>query len=136
MPETRESLLPSVSRGRPARPMCCVAALLFLSCLLAVTTAERAARWPAVPSVAELGFPTLVASNWFGLSGPAGMPADIADRVNAALVAGLNTPETVDRLAILGAAPNRMSAAEYGAMVAAEVARWAEIARAADIRAE
>lgn len=104
--------------------------------LLAVTTPERATRWPEVPSVAELGFPTLVASNWFGLSGPAGMPAEAAQRVNAALVAGLNTPETIERLAVLGAAPNRMSPADYAALVAAEVPRWAGVARAADIRAD
>jgi tripartite-type tricarboxylate transporter receptor subunit TctC len=104
--------------------------------LLAVTTAERATRWPNVPSVAELGFPTLVASNWFGLSGPPGLPAEVAGRINAALVAGLNTPETAERLATLGAAPNRMTAADYAAMVAAEAPRWAEIARVADIRAE
>jgi tripartite-type tricarboxylate transporter receptor subunit TctC len=103
--------------------------------LLAVTTPERATRWPQVPSVAELGFPTLVASNWFGLSGPAGMPAEAAQRVNAALVAGLNTPAMVERLAILGAAPNRMSPADYTAMVAAEVPRWADVARSANITA-
>jgi tripartite-type tricarboxylate transporter receptor subunit TctC len=104
--------------------------------LLAVTTPQRASRWPEVPSVAELGFPTLVATNWFGLSGPAGMPAEAAQRINAALVAGLNTPELTERLATLGAAPNRMSAADYTAMVAAEVPRWAEVARTADIKAE
>jgi tripartite-type tricarboxylate transporter receptor subunit TctC len=104
--------------------------------LLAVTTPERATRWPDVPSVAELGFPTLVATNWFGLSGPAGMPPEIALRLNQALVAGLNAQETVERLAQLGAAPNRMSPQDYAAMVAAEVPRWADIARAADIRAE
>jgi tripartite-type tricarboxylate transporter receptor subunit TctC len=103
--------------------------------LLAVTTPERATRWPQVPSVAELGFPTLVASNWFGLSGPAGMPAEAAQRVNAALVEGLNTPAVVERLAILGAAPNRMSPADYAAMVAAEVPRWADVARSANITA-
>jgi tripartite-type tricarboxylate transporter receptor subunit TctC len=104
--------------------------------LLAVTTAERATRWPDVPSVAELGFPTLVASNWFGLSGPAGIPPDVAMKINEALVAGLNTPETIERLAMLGAAPNRMTAPQYAAMVAGEVPRWAEIARVADIKAE
>jgi tripartite-type tricarboxylate transporter receptor subunit TctC len=104
--------------------------------LLAVTTPERATRWPTVPSVAELGFPTLVATNWFGLSGPAAMPAELAQRINAALVAGLNTPAMVERLAQLGAAPNRMTPADYTAMVAAEVPRWAAVARAADIRAE
>lgn len=104
--------------------------------LLAVTTPERATRWPEVPSVAELGFPTLVASNWFGISGPAGMPPEIALRLNQALVAGLNAQETTERLALLGAAPNRMSPQDYTALVATEVPRWAEIARAADIRAD
>ncbi len=104
--------------------------------MLAVTTAERATRWPDVPSVAELGFQTLVASNWFGLSGPAGMPPEATQRLNAALVAGLNTPEMAERLAALGAAPNRMSAQDYTAMVTSEVPRWAGIARAANITAE
>jgi tripartite-type tricarboxylate transporter receptor subunit TctC len=104
--------------------------------LLAVTTPERASRWPDVPSVAELGFPTLVASNWFGLSGPAGMPGEATQRINAALVAGLNTPEMTERLATLGASPNRMTPAEYTAMVTAEVPRWLDVARAADIKAE
>ena len=104
--------------------------------LLAVTTPDRATRWPDVPSVAELGFPTLVASNWFGLSGPAGMPPEVALRLNQALVAGLNSQETTERLAALGAAPNRMTPQDYAGLVAAEVPRWADIARASDIRAE
>jgi tripartite-type tricarboxylate transporter receptor subunit TctC len=56
--------------------------------------------------------------------------------VNAALVEGLNTPATAERLAVLGAAPNRMSPADYTAMVASEVPRWAEIARSANITAQ
>ncbi|MGG5819879.1 Bug family tripartite tricarboxylate transporter substrate binding protein [Falsiroseomonas sp. HW251] len=104
--------------------------------LLAVTTPERASRWPDVPSVAELGFPTLVASNWFGISGPAGIPPEIALRINEALVAALNTPEVTERLAVLGAAPNRMTPQDYTALVTAEVPRWAEVARVADIKAE
>lgn len=104
--------------------------------LLAITLPERAARWPNVQTVVEAGFPTLVATNWFGLSGPASMPAEIAAEINRAVVAGLNTPAMVDRLAQLGAPPNRMSPAEYSAMVASEVARWADIARSANIRAE
>jgi tripartite-type tricarboxylate transporter receptor subunit TctC len=103
--------------------------------LLAITLPERAARWPDVPTVVEAGFPTLVATNWFGLSGPAGMPAEAAERINRAVVAGLNKPELVARLATLGAPPNRMSPAEYSAMVATEVARWAEVARSANITA-
>ena len=104
--------------------------------MLAVTTATRAARWPNVPTVGELGLAPLTASNWFGISGPAGIPAVVADRLNAALTAGLNAPEMAERLRELGAEPNRMTRAEYTAMVAADVARWADIVRAANIRAD
>ncbi|WP_426958995.1 Bug family tripartite tricarboxylate transporter substrate binding protein [Muricoccus radiodurans] len=104
--------------------------------LLAVTTPERAARWPQVPSVRELDFESLVATNWFGISGPAGLPPEAAQAMNAALVAGINTPAMTERLAELGAPPNRMTSAEYAALIASEVPRWAEIARSANIRSE
>jgi tripartite-type tricarboxylate transporter receptor subunit TctC len=104
--------------------------------MLAVTTEARAARWPNVPTVRELGLAPLTASNWFGISGPAGIPAPVADRVNAALVAALNSPDLAERLRDLGAEPNRMSRAQYSAMIAAEVARWSEIVRTANIRAD
>ena len=104
--------------------------------LLAITTDTRVARWPDVPSVRELGLAPLVASNWFGLSGPAGIPAPVADRLNAALVTALNKPELAERLREMGAEPNRMTRTEYTAMVAADVARWAEVARSAKIHAD
>jgi tripartite-type tricarboxylate transporter receptor subunit TctC len=104
--------------------------------LLAITTDTRAARWPDVPSVRELGLAPLVASNWFGLSGPAGIPAVVADRLNAALVTALNKPELAERLREMGAEPNRMTRADYTAMVAADVARWAEVVRSAKIHAD
>jgi tripartite-type tricarboxylate transporter receptor subunit TctC len=104
--------------------------------LLAITLPDRAARWPNVPTVVEAGFPSLVATNWFGLSGHAGMPAEAAAEINRAVVAGLNTPTMIDRLAQLGAPPNRMSPAEYSEMVSSEVTRWADIARSANIRVE
>lgn len=84
----------------------------------------------------ELGFPALVASNWFGVSGPAGIPAEIADRLNAAILAALATPTMAERLADLGAAPNGLDRAAFTALVAADIARWAEIVRAANIRAD
>jgi len=104
--------------------------------MLAVTSESRAARWPQVPTVRELGLAPLTATNWFGLSGPANLPGAVADRINVALVAGLNSPETAERLRDLGAEPNRLMRADYSAMIAAEVARWAEVVRAANIRAD
>ncbi len=104
--------------------------------LLAITTDSRAARWPDVPSVRELGLAPLVASNWFGISGPAGIPGPIADRLNAALLAALNTPQLAERLRDLGAEPNRMSRADYTAMLAADIARWADVVRSANIKVD
>jgi len=104
--------------------------------MLAVMTATRAARWPSVPTVGELGLGAMTASNWFGVSGPAGMPAAVADKLNAALVAGLNTPEMTERLRDLGAEPNRMTRADYTAMVASDITRWAEVVKSAGIKAD
>jgi tripartite-type tricarboxylate transporter receptor subunit TctC len=104
--------------------------------MVAITSETRAARWPAVPTVRELGLAPLTASNWFGISGPANIPPAVADRLNAALVAALNTPELAERLRDLGAEPNRMTRAQYSAMVAADLARWAEIVRSANIKAD
>jgi tripartite-type tricarboxylate transporter receptor subunit TctC len=104
--------------------------------LLAVTSETRAARWPDVPTVKELGLAPVTATNWFGISGPAGIPADVADRLNASLVRALNTPELAERLRDLGTEPNRMTRAEYTAMVTADVARWAEVAKSANIHVE
>lgn len=104
--------------------------------LLAITTDQRVARWPDVPSVRELGLAPMVASNWFGLSGPAGMPPPVADKLNAALVGALNAPELAERLRELGTEPNRLTRADYTALVANDVARWAEVVKAANIKSE
>lgn len=104
--------------------------------LLAITTDQRVARWPDVPSVRELGLAPMVASNWFGLSGPAGIPPPVADKLNAALVGALNAPELAERLRELGTEPNRMTRADYTALVVNDVARWAEVVKAANIKSE
>jgi len=104
--------------------------------LLAVTTPARASRWPDVPSVREHGFDSLVATNWFGLSGPAGMPVGTADALWSALSKGLATPDAVDRLLDFGASPNSMTRQEYTALIASEVSRWAKVAEDAQIRGD
>ncbi|MEY3381793.1 MAG: hypothetical protein RL468_2391 [Pseudomonadota bacterium] len=104
--------------------------------LVAITSEARAARWPDIPTVRELGLASMTATNWFGISGPAGMSAQVADRINAALTTGLNTPELSTRLRDLGAEPNRMSRADYTSMIAADVSRWAGVAKSANIRAD
>lgn len=104
--------------------------------MLAVTTPERALRWPDVPSVREFGLEPLVATNWFGLSGPAGLPDTVADTLHDALAKGLADPAMTERLLDFGAGPNSMSRRDYAALTASEVSRWASIARDANIQAE
>ncbi|WP_237215306.1 Bug family tripartite tricarboxylate transporter substrate binding protein [Falsiroseomonas oryziterrae] len=104
--------------------------------LLAVTAPQRVEGWREVPTFAELGYPDLVASTWFGISGPAGLPEPIVARLNAEVLAALASPEIAPRLVETGATPRRMSAAEYTAFVAAEIRRWAAVVQAAGIRAE
>jgi tripartite-type tricarboxylate transporter receptor subunit TctC len=104
--------------------------------LLAVTAANRVEGWPDLPTFAELGHPDLVASTWFGLSGPAGMNPELVTRLNAEVLAALAHPEVAPRLVETGATPRRMSAAEYTAFIASEVQRWGAVVRAAGIRAE
>jgi tripartite-type tricarboxylate transporter receptor subunit TctC len=77
-----------------------------------------------------------VASNWFGISGPSGMPTPVADRLNTALIAALNTPDLANRLRDLGAEPNKMTRAEFSTLVASDVARWAAVAKSADVRVD
>ena len=102
--------------------------------LLAVTAADRVQGWSDLPTFRELGHPDLVASTWFGLSGPAGMPAAIVDKLNVEALAALAHPDVVPRLIETGSTPRRMSAAEYSAFVASEVQRWAAVVKAANIR--
>jgi len=104
--------------------------------LLAVTAPSRVQGWPDLPTFVELGHPDLVASTWFGLSGPAGMDAALVTRLNAAVLDAVAHPDVAPRLVETGATPRRMSAPEYQAFIAAEVRRWAEVVRAGNIRIE
>jgi tripartite-type tricarboxylate transporter receptor subunit TctC len=104
--------------------------------LLAVTAPRRVEGWPDLPTFVELGHPEVVASTWFGLSGPAGMPEPIVTRLNTEVLAALALPEIHARLVETGAVPRRMTAPEYAAFIASEVQRWAAVVRAAGMRAD
>ena len=104
--------------------------------LLALAARERLPGWPAVPTFREEGL-DLVATAWFGLCGPAGLPAAIADRLHREAHAAVTAPEVAALIARLGSAPNRgLSRAETAAFVAAEAKRWGDAARAAGVQAE
>lgn len=104
--------------------------------ILAVMSDHRIAGWPDVPTIVEQGFPDLVASTWFGLSGPAGLPAPIADRLHMEALAALAAPDVAQRRAEIGAEAPPLTREEYTAFVAREIARWGEVVRLSGARVD
>jgi tripartite-type tricarboxylate transporter receptor subunit TctC len=102
---------------------------------LAVTTAKRASFLPDVPSMAETvpGYDTEV---WWGLLGPAGMPADVVAKLSHDFVAALNTEAVKARLSQLGATPIGSSPQQFDAKIHADYEKWGPIIKAAGIKAE
>ena len=91
---------------------------------LAVTSASRSFTLPDVPTISEAAFPGYVVTSWFGLAGPAGLPASFVDRVNQALVEILAEPTVVERLQNLGETPLSCSPGEFRARIAADIEKW------------
>jgi tripartite-type tricarboxylate transporter receptor subunit TctC len=102
---------------------------------LAVTGAARSEELPDVPTVGEF-VPGYEASAWQGIGAPKGTPADIIDKLNQEINAGLADAKMKARLADLGAAPMPMTSAVFGKFIAAETEKWARVIRAANIKAE
>jgi tripartite-type tricarboxylate transporter receptor subunit TctC len=103
---------------------------------LAVTTAQRAAELPAVPTVAESGYPGFEVVVWVGLLTSSKVPAPIVERLHAEIAQVLAMPEVRRRLAEMGGASLPMSTAQFGAFIAAETEKWGVVVRQAGIRAE
>ena len=97
--------------------------------LLAVSSAKRVAQFPGTPTLAELGYPQLTGTTWFSISGPAGMPKGVVDKLNAEIRRGLQTPLVVKALANESMESMDLSAADFTKYVAAEIARWTPAVR-------
>jgi len=102
---------------------------------LAVTTATRSDALPDIPTVGEF-LPGYEASFWYGVGVPKNTPAEIVDKLNEAINAGLADPTIKARLTDLGGVPMPMSPAEFGKLIADETEKWAKVIRDANIKAE
>ncbi|HVU40082.1 MAG TPA: tripartite tricarboxylate transporter substrate binding protein [Xanthobacteraceae bacterium] len=102
---------------------------------LAVTSAKRSAALPDVPTVGEFvaGYE---ATAWFGLGAPKGTPAEILDKLNREVNAGLADAKIKVQLADLGGAPMPMTRAEFGTFIATETEKWAKVIKFANIKAD
>jgi tripartite-type tricarboxylate transporter receptor subunit TctC len=99
---------------------------------LAVTSEQRVASVPNVPSIVEAGFPGSIASNWFLLAGPAGLSPEIVGRLRTHLAAAMAEPTARERWAGIGMVSlGDPTPAEITTFVAREAARWAPVVRAA-----
>jgi tripartite-type tricarboxylate transporter receptor subunit TctC len=97
---------------------------------LGLSTTKRIEALPQVPTLAEAGYPEMVSSSWQGVFVPAGTPRPIVDKLHAALLATMATPEIVQRFA--GGGVNVVTSKtpeDFAAYVAAETARWGKVAK-------
>jgi tripartite-type tricarboxylate transporter receptor subunit TctC len=98
---------------------------------LAVTSAERSAALPDVPTVAEAGpLKGFEASSWFGLLAPAGTPAEIVNRMQQETARALASPALKERLLSQGAIPSGMSPVDFSRFIATETKKWAQVVKA------
>lgn len=98
---------------------------------LAHSANRRLQEIAGVPTFAESGYPDLVATTWFSLSGPAGMQANLVARLNREIRDMLASPDIRQRLAADGIEPNDLDPQAFTAFLRAEIARWTPIARSA-----
>jgi tripartite-type tricarboxylate transporter receptor subunit TctC len=102
---------------------------------LAVTTASRSEALPDVPTVGEF-VPGHEASGWFGVGAPRATPAEIVDKLNKEINAGLADPKIKARLVDLGGTALSGSPAEFGKLIADEIEKWAKVIKFAGIKPE
>jgi tripartite-type tricarboxylate transporter receptor subunit TctC len=102
---------------------------------LAVTSEERAAALPDVPTVNQ-SLSGYEVSQWFGLVCPKGTPAEIVEKLNAEVNAALNDAKVRGRLIDLGGTVAASSPGDFGKRIADDAERWAKVVRAAKIKAD
>ena len=100
---------------------------------LAVTSVKRTALLPDVPTLDEAGISGFDLSSWWGIVGPAGMPADVVNALNSEIGKMLNSPELSTFLSNEGAETEAMTPRQFGDLMRLETERWTKVAREADI---
>ncbi len=101
---------------------------------LAVTSARRSSVMPELPTIAELGFPNIVAENWYGFYAPAGTPKGVIARLNTEIVKALKQPDVKETFRGLGTEVVGSTSAELDDFVRKELAKWSKTAKEAGAR--
>jgi tripartite-type tricarboxylate transporter receptor subunit TctC len=117
---TIETIMPLLNSGR-LKP-------------LAVSTRERAAALPNVPTVAESGFKDYEVVGWFGIMAPAATPKPVVDLLSGEIAKAMATPGMRERAAQDGATPVGSTPAEFDRVVRAEIVKWTKVIHDAGIK--
>jgi tripartite-type tricarboxylate transporter receptor subunit TctC len=100
---------------------------------LAVTTAKRSSALPEVPTLEEAGLKGFNIGTWFGVLAPAATPKDIVARLNAEMVAVIQSPDFRQRMAAIGAEPIGNSAEQMAAQIKGETEKFAKLVKEAKV---
>ncbi|HSI49815.1 MAG TPA: tripartite tricarboxylate transporter substrate-binding protein, partial [Ideonella sp.] len=104
---------------------------------LAVTSQQRSAALPDVPTIEEAGgLKGFDATSWFGLLAPAGTPADIVNRIQQEVAKSLATPAMKEKLLAQGAIPSGNTPAEFVRHIDAEHKKWAQVVKASGAKVD
>ena len=103
---------------------------------LATSGSKRATAAPDLPTIAESGVAGYEANNWWALAAPGGTPSGVVSKLGAELTVFLKAPETLKRFQAEGVEAQIRSSADMQKMVRAEIVKWREVAKIANIRAE
>src|SRR5207245_1043250 len=103
---------------------------------LAVTSKERLAALPELPTVAEAGVPGYEATLWHGIIGPKGLPRPIVERLNTEIARVLNLSEAAEQLQNDGVSPAGGTPEQFLEAIRAEIAVWRKVVADANVKAE
>ena len=103
---------------------------------LGVASARRIASAPELPTMAEAGLPDFDVTSWYALVAPAGTPSAIVEKLNAEIVKAISSADVRERFTGLGVEPVGNTPSEFAAMQKSEAARWAKLAKEANLRGD
>src|SRR4051812_37275092 len=100
---------------------------------LAISSAQRNAAAPEIPTIAESGFPGFEVNPWWGILAPAGTDMAVVRKINGDVESILRSPEMIAFLAAQGAEPLATSPEKFLKMLQADIAKWAKVVQSANV---